>query len=324
MSILDGKTVLLTGGTGSFGTEFCRVALGKHKPRAIRVFSRGELLQVQMEQDFADDRLRFFIGDVRDKDRLKRAMTGCDIVVHAAALKQVPICEYNPREAVLTNVLGTMHVADAAIDSGVDRCIMISSDKAVAALNLYGATKAVGEKLWIQSNVYGHTRFSVVRYGNVIGSRGSVIPLFTQLSKQGYITLTDGRMTRFWITLEQGIELVISSLESMTGGEIYIPKIPSMLLTDLADAIAPGAERIITGTRPGEKLHEVLITEEEARHTIELDDRYVIEPERAFAFWTENFSVGNPLPAGFSYASNTNKEWLTVEQLREMVCQLES
>ena len=326
MSILDGKTVLLTGGTGSFGTEFCRVALAEHKPRAIRVFSRGEAAQERMERRFSDDRLRFFIGDVRDLKRLERAMNGANVVIHAAALKIVPKGEYDSEEFKKTNIDGTLNVIDAALSCKPEKCIFISTDKSVAALNLYGTTKAVAERLWIQANVFRGSQaipqFSAVRYGNVAFSSGSVVPLFLEQKKTGCLTITSEKMTRFWLDLETGVNFVISSMEIMKGGEVFIPKLPSVKVTDLAEAIAPDCKYIITGIRPGEKLHEILITEDETRRTIELEDRYIIEP--AHPFWTEDFSVGSPLPEGFSYASNTNKEWLTVEQLKEMVCKLQS
>lgn len=323
---LSGKVVLITGGTGSFGKKFTEIVLREHNPKAVRIFSRGEFLQLQMRQQFNDDpRLRFFIGDVRDRDRLYRAMDGVDIVVHAAALKQVPACEYNPIEAVKTNIDGAINVINAAIDNEVEKVIAISTDKAVYPVNLYGATKLVAEKLFVQGNAYTgkhRTRFSVVRYGNVVGSRGSVIPLFLEQRRTGKITITDERMTRFWITLEQGVRFVISCIERMKGGEIFVPKIPSMRIVDLADVIAPGAERKIIGIRPGEKIHECLITEEEARHTREFDTYFVIEPE--FPFWSkDNLDGGKPLPEGFKYTSNTNTWWLTKEELKQMIEELD-
>lgn len=324
---LSGKTILITGGTGSFGRKFAEIALREHSPKAIRIFSRGELLQMQMRRQFNDDpRLRFFIGDVRDLGRLSRAMNGVDIVVHAAALKQVPACEYNPIEAVRTNIDGAANVIDAAIDNEVEKVIAISTDKAVHPVNLYGATKLVAEKLFVQGNAYTggrRTKFSVVRYGNVVGSRGSVIPLFLEQRQNGKITITDERMTRFWITLEQGVRFVIACLERMVGGEIFVPKIPSMKITDLAETIAPGAEKEIIGIRPGEKIHEVLITEEEARHAKEFDGFYVIEPEHPF--WDSScLNGGKPLPTGFTYTSQTNDHWLTKEELIRMLADLET
>ena len=319
---LQNKVILVTGGTGSFGQKFAEIVLQEHNPRAIRIFSRGELLQLQMRQKFNDDlRLRFFIGDVRDRERVYRAVNGVDIIVHTAALKQIPTCEYNPIEAIRTNIDGAVNVIDAAIDNGVEKVIAISTDKAVHPVNLYGATKLVAEKLFIQANVYTggrKTKFSCVRYGNVVGSRGSVIPLFLEQRKNGEITVTDERMTRFWITLEQGVCFVIKCIEMMQGGEIFVPKIPSMQITELADAIAPEARRRIIGIRPGEKLHEILISEEEARRAKEFDNFFVIEPE--FPFWSkDNLDGGKPLPEGFKYTSDTNTWWLTKEELKQMI-----
>jgi UDP-N-acetylglucosamine 4,6-dehydratase (inverting) len=321
--VLKNKVILVTGGTGSFGQKFTEIVLREHNPATIRIYSRGELLQMQMQQRFNnDERLRFLIGDVRDKDRLTRAMNGVDIVVHAAALKQVPTSEYNPLEAVKTNIDGAANIIDAAIDNDVDRVLNISSDKAVQPVNLYGATKLVAEKLFVQGNAYvgglRKTRFSCVRYGNVVGSRGSVVPLFLEQRKQGKITITDERMTRFWLTLEQGVRFVIDCIDRMRGGEIFIPKIPSMKITTLAEAIAPKAKREIVGIRPGEKLHEVLLSEEEAKHAIEFDDYFLIEPEHPF--WIkDNIKGGKPLPDGFKYASDNNTRWLTTEELKKMV-----
>ena len=321
-SFLNDKFILVTGGTGSFGQKFTRIVLKEHNPKAIRIFSRGELLQYEMCQKFNDDeKLRFFIGDVRDRERVYRAMTGVDIVVHAAALKQVPTAEYNPIEAVRTNVDGSVNVIDAAIDNGVRKVIAVSSDKAANPVNLYGATKLVMERLVTQANVYSGVKksmFSCVRYGNVVGSRGSVGPLFLQQVKSGVITITDDTMTRFWITLEQGVRLVIDAIERMQGGEIFVPKIPSMKVTDLADAIAPGLERKIIGIRPGEKINETLITEDEARHAQEFDTYYVIEPE--FHFWQkDNLKGGKSLPQAFTYTSANNSWWLSNKELKGMM-----
>jgi UDP-N-acetylglucosamine 4,6-dehydratase (inverting) len=293
--------------------------LKEHNPKVIRVFSRGEKKQLDMMNKFNDDRLRFFIGDVRDRDRLYRAMNDVDIVVHAAALKQVPACEYNPIEAIRTNIDGGANVIDASIDNGVDRVMAISSDKAVHPVNLYGATKMTAEKLFIQGNTYSgktKTKFSCVRYGNVIGSRGSVIPLFLKQKKDGLLTITDERMTRFWITLEQGVSFVINCVEKMKGGEIFVPKIPSMKITDLAYAIAPDAKRKIIGIRPGEKIHETLLTHDEARHSKEFKDYFIIEPEHTFS---SRFKGGKPLKEGFSYCSDSNKEWITNEKLKRLL-----
>lgn len=321
MAIRD-KVILITGGTGSFGQEFAEIALREHNPKAIRIFSRGELLQQEMCLKFKDDpRLRFFIGDVRDRERVYRAMNGVDIVVHAAALKQVPICEYNPIEAVRTNIDGAINVIDAAINNGVEKVVAISTDKAVHPVNLYGATKLVAEKLFIQANTYTggrETSLSCVRYGNVIGSRGSVIPLFLEQGKSGKITITDERMTRFWITLEQGVHFVIDCIGRMHGGEIFIPRMPSMKITDLADTIDPAAEMAVIGIRPGEKVNEILLTEEEARHAREFDDYFVIEPEHPF--WKkEKLEGGKPLPEGFGHTSDNNSWWLTEGELKRMV-----
>jgi UDP-N-acetylglucosamine 4,6-dehydratase len=324
MDILKDKVILLTGGTGSFGKKFTEIALSHHNPEAIRIFSRGEKKQLDMMNKFKDDRLRFFIGDVRDRDRLHRAMTNCDIVVHAAALKQVPTCEYNPIEAVRTNIDGAINVIDAAIDNGIKQAIAISTDKAVHPVNLYGATKMTAEKLFIQGNSYSgkvNTKFSCIRYGNVIGSRGSVIPLFIEQKKSGTITITDEKMTRFWITLDQGVNFVITCIGKMKGGEIFVPKIPSMKITDLAEAIAPRAKRKIIGIRPGEKIHEILLTEEEVSHTKEFPEYFVIEPEHPF--WSErHLTGGKSLPDNFRFTSGENTEWLSKQLLRKIIKEL--
>jgi UDP-N-acetylglucosamine 4,6-dehydratase (inverting) len=319
--IFEGKTILLTGGTGSFGQKFVEMLLKSHNPHSIRVYSRGELKQVEMGRKFKDEHIRYFIGDVRDRNRLYRAMNGADIVVHAAALKHVPVCEYNPIEAVNTNINGATNIIDAAIDNEVDRVLALSTDKAVQPVNLYGATKTVAEKLFIQANAYSggrKTKFSCVRYGNVIGSSGSVVPLFLKQKETGEITITDNDMTRFWITLEQGADLVINSINAMKGGEIFVPKIPSMKITDLADLLAPGIKRKIIGIRPGEKLHEVLLTAEEATHTLEFEKYFIVEPEHAF--WSSsNHPSGKKCSKGFSYASNTNKEWLDRQKMEKLL-----
>jgi len=315
------KTVLVTGGTGSFGKKFVEIMLAEFSPKKLIVFSRDELKQHEMRQRFPDTSespVRYFIGDVRDRERLERAFHGVDIVVHAAALKQVPACEYNPIEAVKTNVVGGTNVIDAAIDQQVKKVLALSTDKAVNPVNLYGATKLCAEKLFVQGNAYsgiGGTVFSCVRYGNVVGSRGSVIPLFKKQRTAGRITITDRRMTRFWITLDQGVRFVIHCIERMHGGEVFVPKIPSMNIMDLAKAVAPGCEVEDIGIRPGEKLHEVLLSEDEARDAVELDDMFVIRP--AHPWWNSNaWSSGRQPADGYRYASDSNVQWLGVEELK--------
>jgi UDP-N-acetylglucosamine 4,6-dehydratase len=301
--------------------------LNEYHPSKLIIFSRDELKQHEMRvAGFDHPSLRYFIGDVRDGERLRRAMNGVDIVVHAAALKQVPACEYNPMEAVKTNILGSSNVIDAALDAGVGKVLALSTDKAVNPVNLYGATKLAAEKLFVQSNAYAAgsaTRFACVRYGNVVGSRGSVIPFFLGQRKCGVLPITDERMTRFWIRLEQGVDFVLDSLGRMQGGEIFVPKIPSMRITDLARAIAPECKTEIVGVRPGEKLHESLVTEGDARNTLEYDDRFVILP--AFHEWnTRAYSDrngGRPCPDGFCYSSETNGQWLTIDELRKMIAE---
>ncbi len=322
------KTILLTGGTGSFGKKFTQIILKEHNPKAIRIFSRGELKQQQMRVQFQescnDEKLRFFIGDVRDKNRLYRAMNGVNIVIHAAALKQVPTCEYNPIEAVKTNIDGAANVIDAAIDNNVEKVMALSTDKAVHPVNLYGATKLVAEKLFIQGNAYTgerRSKFSCVRYGNVIGSRGSVIPVFQEQRKNGTITITDKKMTRFWITQEQAVHFIIKCIERMKGAEIFVPKIPSMKIVDLAQAIAPQSETKITGIRPGEKINEILLTEEEAQYTKEFKNYFVIKAE--YASWRKNHIEGDKsLPQGFRYSSGNNDHWLTKQELIKMLEEL--
>lgn len=317
-------TVLVTGGTGSFGKKFVEILLKEKRPHKLIIFSRDELKQYEMRQMFPDTGdwpLRYFIGDVRDKDRLSRALYGVDVVVHAAAMKQVPACEYNPFEAVQTNILGAKNVIDVAIDNGVKRALAVSTDKAVNPVNLYGATKLVAEKLFIQGNAYAGgrgTRFACARYGNVVGSRGSVVPLFQVQSLTGRVTITNPAMTRFWLTLEQGVRFVIHCLEIMKGGEIFVPKIPSMRLTELADALAPGCRREIIGLRPGEKVHEVLISSDEARHAVEYEGMYVIYPGNPWSVQC-NLNGGKPLSCDFTYGSDTNTEWLTKEQFRSIL-----
>lgn len=317
---INGKVILVTGGTGSFGKKFVRKVL-EYDVKKVIVFSRDELKQYEMAQEYKDPRIRFFIGDVRDKDRLYRSFDGVDVVVHAAALKHVGACEYNPFEAIKTNIYGAQNVIEAAIDRGVKRVIALSTDKAAAPVNLYGATKLASDKLFVAANSYvgeKETRFAVVRYGNVVGSRGSVVPFFKKMRHTGKLPITDERMTRFWITLDQGVQFVLDNLQRMRGGEIFVPKIPSMRVVDLAEAIAPECEIEIVGIRPGEKLHEAMITEDDARRTLEFDTYYVIQPE--FPWWSrETVEGGKPLPDGFKYTSDTNTEWLTVEELRALV-----
>jgi UDP-N-acetylglucosamine 4,6-dehydratase len=318
-----GRVVLVTGGTGSFGRKFIEVMLNEYHPAKVIVFSRDELKQHEMRLGgFDHPSLRYFIGDVRDRERLRRAMHGVDILVHAAALKQVPACEYNPMEAVKTNILGSSNVIEAAIDANVERVLALSTDKAVNPINLYGATKLAAEKLFIQSNAYAGgtaTRFSCVRYGNVAGSRGSVIPMFVRQRENGKLTITDERMTRFWISMEQGVRFVIGCIEQMYGGEVFIPKLPSVKVVDLARAIAPQAKLEVIGIRPGEKLHEVLIHEDEARLSVALDEMYIVQPTTVSWFGREWNQRGKPLPEGFRYSSETNPEWLDVEQIRSIV-----
>jgi UDP-N-acetylglucosamine 4,6-dehydratase len=315
----SGKTILVTGGTGSFGKKFTEIVLREYQPRKLIIFSRDELKQQEMRDVYTEPVMRYFIGDVRDRERMKRAMDGVDIVIHAAALKQVPACEYNPMEAVKTNVVGAQNVIDAAIDSGVQRVMAISTDKAVNPINVYGATKLCAEKLFTQGNSYaplGGTRLSCTRYGNVVGSRGSVIPMFQKQRQNGSITVTDKRMTRFWLTLDQGVRFVTRCLELMQGGEVFVPKLPSMRLMDLAEAVAPGCNVDFVGIRPGEKLHEVLISTDEARSTLEMDDMYLVQPPHP-RFRSPDWRDGT-LPEEFAYASNTNEWWLSVDELREM------
>ena len=317
---LRDKVILVTGGTGSFGRRFVDIALGEYAPKKVIVFSRDELKQFEMAQHSKDDRIRFFIGDVRDPERLARALQGVDIVIHAAALKQIPAAEYNPFEAIKTNVLGAQNVITAALDRGVDRVVALSTDKAASPINLYGATKLCSDKLFVAGNAYSGgkgTRFSVVRYGNVVGSRGSVVPLFKQKRLEGRIPVTDPRMTRFWITLEQGVRFVIACLDRMNGGELFVPKIPSMRIADLAEAVAPGCPIDVIGVRPGEKLHELMIGEDDARRGIDAGDYYALLPE--FPWWSGDGVVGTPLPEGFVYRSDTNSQWLSVADLRQMI-----
>jgi len=312
--------VMITGGTGSFGNKLVEIMLTEYHPRRLVVFSRDELKQSEMMARFDHPSVRYFIGDVRDRARLEMAMHGVHIVFHAAALKQITACEYNPFEAIQTNVMGAKNVIDAAIDQGVKRVVGISTDKAAQPVNLYGATKLCAEKLLVQGNVYGWgrgTTFSVVRYGNVIGSRGSVIPLFSRQRATGRVTVTDPGMTRFWITLEQGVRFAVRCAEAMQGGEIFVPKIPSMRLLDLVEAIAPGCQVEFIGMRPGEKLHEILIAEDEGRQVLEFEDMFVLEPiHRSWTFCSPD--GGKRLTAGFRYSSDTNSRWLSPSQMSEL------
>lgn len=319
--MLDGKTILITGGTGSLGKKLTAKILSRYSPKKIIILSRDELKQSEMRQQFPDQCLRFFIGDVREKDRLYRAFDGVDYVVHAAALKQVPAAEYNPFEAIKTNVLGAQNVIDVSVDLGVKKVVALSTDKAANPINLYGATKLCSDKLFIAGNSYAGakpTRFSVVRYGNVVGSRGSVIPLFLKLKETGVLPVTDDRMTRFWITLDQGAEFVLMSLGKMKGGEIFVPKIPSAGIMDIAKAVAPSCKADIVGIRPGEKLHETLISEDDGRLTLEYDTHFVIQPQ--FSWWgEERKNGGKPVKAGFSYTSGNNDEVLSVIEIRNII-----
>lgn len=325
---LDGRAVLVTGGTGSFGRRMVETLLSRTTTRRIVVYSRDELKQHQMatELKYQSNRIRFFLGDVRDRERLERALEGIDFVIHAAALKQVPACEYNPFEAVKTNILGAQNVIEASINCGVQRVVALSTDKAASPVNLYGATKLCSDKLFVAGNAYSGakaTRFAVVRYGNVVGSRGSVVPFFLQKRKEGLLPITDERMTRFWITVEHGVDFVLQTLLDMGGGEIFVPKIPSMRIVDLARCIGPDCRHEIVGIRNGEKIHEVMVLEEDARQTVELDDRYVIVPGFEFERNKEWRSLGTACPSGFRYASETNEHWLSGPELARMVATLD-
>ncbi|MBD3426526.1 MAG: UDP-N-acetylglucosamine 4,6-dehydratase (inverting) [Candidatus Omnitrophica bacterium] len=324
--MLNDKNILITGGTGSFGKKFVEAVLGKYRPKKIIVFSRDEFKQYQMSKIFPDSKypIRFFLGDIRDKSRLYRAFEGVDYVIHAAALKQVPALEYNPIEAVKTNVVGADNIVDAAIDTGVEKVIALSTDKAVNPINLYGATKLVAEKIFVAGNAYGgeKTTFSVVRYGNVIGSRGSVIPFFLDLKQRGLreFPITHEKMTRFWITLDQGVDLVLKAVEETVGGEVFVPRIPSMKICDLARAIDPGCRFKVIGVRPGEKIHETLVSEDEARAVREFDGIYVMLPqffERKEVH--QKYDKYPSVPEGFAYRSDNNGEWLTVDDLCQMI-----
>lgn len=321
--MINGKSILITGGTGSFGKKCTEVILKNYKPKKLIILSRDELKQYEMRQVFNEKDypcIRYFIGDIRNKDRLYRGFYGVDYVIHAAALKQVPALEYNPFEAIETNIVGAQNIIDAAIDRGVGKVIFISTDKAVNPINLYGATKLCAEKLFVTGNSYagGRTKFSVTRYGNVVGSRGSVIPLFLKYKQNGSLPITNLKMTRFWISLEQGVIFVLSCLEKMQGGEIFVPKIPSMKITDLAKAVCPRCKLEVIGIRPGEKVNEVLISKDEARRAIEMGNFFVIQPN--FPFWNfETWQNGNPLPDEYEYTSDNNDKWLSIDELHEMI-----
>lgn len=323
LSVLDGSSILITGGTGSFGKAFLRNILTHASPARVVVLSRDELKQYELRRELGNDpRLRWFLGDIRDRHRLTRAMHGIDFVVHAAALKQVDTAEYNPSEFIATNVTGSQHVVDAAIEAGVQKIIALSTDKASSPINLYGATKLVADKLFISANHYaaGHpTRFAVVRYGNVMGSRGSVVPLFRRLAAEGRsLPVTDKRMTRFWITLEQAVQFVLDSFEQMQGGELFVPRIPSMRILDLVEAVAPEATTHEIGIRPGEKLHEEMIAPDDSRRTLRAADRYIVQP--TIATWGyQPPSDCEPAPDGFAYQSDSNDLWLTPDQMRDML-----
>jgi len=318
---LRDASVLITGGTGSFGNAFVEEVLRNHNPRRVIIFSRDELKQYEMQQRITDSRVRFFIGDVRDLDRLKRACEDVDVVIHAAALKQVPAAEYNPFECIKTNVLGAQNVIDACLSTSVGKVVALSTDKAANPINLYGATKLCSDKLFIAGNSYAgkrSLRMAVVRYGNVVGSRGSVVPYFRRLRESGCLPITDERMTRFWITLQEGVQFVINSLSRMVGGELFVPKIPTVDIVTLAEALAPGCRREVIGIRPGEKLHELMIGPDDARHTHDAGSHFVVMPE--FPWWDGSHLVlGDPVPSDFSYRSDTNPHRLTVHETRAML-----
>ncbi len=328
--MLNNKVILVTGGTGSFGKAFTKYVLNNYDPKKIIIYSRDEFKQFIMQNDFKKEfpdkfnKLRFFIGDVRDRERLTRAMEGVDYVIHAAALKQVPACEYNPAEAIKTNIHGAMNVIDAALDTGVKKVVALSTDKAVNPVNLYGGTKLVSDKLFIAANAYAGSKdinFSIVRYGNVAGSRGSVIPFFYDKIQKGEkdLPITDYRMTRFWISLQQGVELVIKALKDAKGGETFISKIPSFKITDLAEAMLPGCDKPEVGIREGEKLHEIMVTVEDSMTTYEYDKHFIVYPQMVFQERATVLPGGKKVPEGFSYSSGNNTEWLTVEEIRELL-----
>jgi len=324
--MLNNKSILVTGGTGSFGHAFTRYVLENYDPKKIIIYSRDEFKQFQMKTSFQEyaGKMRFFIGDVRDRERLARALEGVDYVIHAAALKQVTTCEYNPAEAIKTNINGAQNVIDACLDKGVKKVVALSTDKAVNPVNLYGGTKLVSDKLFIAANAYAGNKeisFSIVRYGNVAGSRGSVIPVYHNIIKNGGMQLpvTDHRMTRYWISLNQGVELVIKALEEARGGETFISKIPSFRITDLAQAMRPGCEMPETGIREGEKLHEIMVTEEDAPYTYEYDNHFIIYPQMIWSDTKRTVPSGKKVAEGFSYSSDLNTWWLTVDQIKELL-----
>ena len=324
--MLNDKAILITGGTGSFGKAFTKYVLENYNPKKIIIYSRDEFKQYMMQNEFKEykSKLRFFIGDVRDKERLARAFEGVDYVIHAAAMKQVPACEYNPAEAIKTNIHGAQNVIDAALDSNVKKVVALSTDKAVNPVNLYGGTKLVSDKLFIAANAYAGDKdinFSIVRYGNVAGSRGSIIPLFHNIIKNGgtELPITDYRMTRFWISLRQGVELVIKALEEAKGGETFISKIPSFKITDLAEAMLPGCKMPEIGIREGEKLHEIMVTVEDSMTTYEYDKHYIVYPQMVWSSHRKATPTGKKVSEGFSYSSDNNTEWLSVEEIRELL-----
>ena len=329
-NVIDGKTILITGGTGSFGKCFTKYVLTHYNPKKIIIYSRDEFKQFNMANDMKEykDKLRFFIGDVRDLERFKRALEGVDYIIHAAAMKQVPACEYNPNEAIKTNIHGAQNVIEAALDMGVKKVVALSTDKAVNPVNLYGATKMVSDKLFVAANAYAGSKdicFSIVRYGNVAGSRGSIIPVFRNIIEKGgnELPITDYRMTRFWISLTEGVELVIKALEESVGGETFISKIPSFKITDLAEAMLPGCKMPEIGIREGEKLHEIMITVEDSMTTYEYDRHFIVYPQMVWSESRRPKPTGRKVPEGFSYSSGNNDWWLSVDEIRERLKSVE-
>lgn len=321
--MLDGKTILLTGGTGSFGKKFVQMTLERYAPKKLIIFSRDELKQFEMAQSYPMEKypaIRYFIGDVRDKERLYRACRGVDTIVHAAAMKQVPASEYNPTEAIKTNIYGAQNLINVAADLGIENVVALSTDKAVAPCNLYGATKLASDKLFIAANAFAvGPKYSVVRYGNVIGSRGSVVPFFMKKRKDGVLPITDDRMTRFWITLDKAVEMVFHAIGSSAGGEIYVPRIPSMKVSEMAKAIAPECKTKIVGIRPGEKLHECMIPAEESHNVVKTKNGYIILPMTGVMDYQGDTSEFEPVPEGFEYSSDVNDEWMSIETLRNIL-----